>query len=308
MNSTKVHVTKTQKILGNLAFFIGVTIWSTMFPATEYLLINWDPVAITFVRMGGGALVLLAAFALLENVSSTLQGAPWGKIFLLGIIGVSVSTLLFAWGIKLSSAIAAALIATTGPIVATLITRFMYSEPLRKGVVLGVLLAVAGGICAALGSGGHFEQFKGGELFVLMAMSLWVWYSYNCQRWLPNFPQIGIAALTVTAGALGFAMYVGIAEFSGIDDIRFGTSIDEWMILGWLSIGPASTSIFLWHFGVSRIGVTIGAMYQNLVPIVVVLISISLGQYPTMMHLLAGVLIISGVLYLQIRNLRKDPE
>ena len=306
MNSPKVHVTKTQKLLGNFAFFIGVTIWSTMFPATEYLLINWDPVAITFVRMGGGALVLLVAFTLLEDVSSTLQAAPWGKIFLLGIIGVSASTLLFAWGIKLSSAIAAALIATTGPIVATLITRFLYSEPLRRGIVLGVLLAVSGGICAVLGSGDRFDQFKGGEFLVLMAMSLWVWYSYNCQRWLPDFPQIGIAALTVTAGALGFATYVGVAEFSGFDDIRFGTSIHEWMILGWLSIGPASTSIFLWHFGVSRIGVTIGSMYQNLVPIVVVLISISLGQYPTMMHLIAGVLIISGVLYTQILNLPKN--
>ena len=172
MNSTKVHVTKTQKILGNLAFFIGVTIWSTMFPATEYLLINWDPIAITFVRMGGGALVLLAAFALLEDVSSTLQGAPWGKIFLLGIIGVSVSTLLFAWGIKLSSAIAAALIAATGPIVATLITRFAYSEPLRKGIVLGVLLAVAGGICAVLGSGDHFEQFKNLVAIVVVLISI----------------------------------------------------------------------------------------------------------------------------------------
>ena len=48
--------------------------------------------------------------------------------------------------------------------------------------------------------------------------------------------------------------------------------------------------------------------FKNLVPIVVVLISIPLGRYPTMMHLVAGALIISGVLYLQIRNLRKDPE
>ena len=99
MNSTKVHVPKNQKIPGNLAFLVGVAIWSTMFPATEYLLINMDPVAIVFVRMSGGALVLLAAFALLEDVSSILQTAPWGKIFLLGIVGVSGSTLLFAWGI-----------------------------------------------------------------------------------------------------------------------------------------------------------------------------------------------------------------
>ena len=74
-------------------------------------------------------------------------------------------------------------------------------------------------------------------------------------------------------------------------------------MIGWLSIGPASTSIFLWHFGVSRVGVTIGSMYQNLVPIIVVLITISLGRYPTYLHLIAGVLIIAGVLYTQIRNL-----
>jgi drug/metabolite transporter (DMT)-like permease len=306
MSSRKVYTTKAQKILGNLAFFFGVIIWSTMFPATEYLLINWDPVAITFVRMSGGMLVLLVAFALLEDVSPKLRVAPWSKIFLLGICGVSVSTLLFAWGIKLSSAISAALIATTGPIVATLITRFLYSEPLRKGIVFGVFLAVAGGICAVLGSGNRFDQFKGGEILVLLAMSLWVWYSYNCQRWLPGFPQIGIAALTVAAGALGFATYVGIAELSGFDEIRFGTGIREWMVVGWLSIGPASTSIFLWHFGVSRIGVTVGAMYQNLVPIVVVMISISIGQHPTIMHLMAGALIISGVLYTQLRNLPKN--
>ena len=101
-------------------------------------------------------------------------------------------------------------------------------------------------------------------------------------------------------------MYVGVADFLGFDDIRFGTSLREWMILGWLAIGPVSTTIFLWHFGVSRIGVTVGAMYQNLAPIVVVLISISIGRYPSILHLVGGLLIISGVLYTQIRNLPQD--
>ncbi len=56
------------------------------------------------------------------------------------------------------------------------------------------------------------------------------------------------------------------------------------------------------YFGVSRVGVTIGSMYHNLVPIVVVLISISLGRYPSLLHLLAGALIIAGVVYIQLRN------
>ena len=100
MNSAQNHPNKSQKVLGNLAFFVGVTIWATHFPATEYLLTNWDPAAISLLRISGGALVLLVAFALSQGASSIPHEAPGGKFFLLGIIGVSVSTLLFAWGIK----------------------------------------------------------------------------------------------------------------------------------------------------------------------------------------------------------------
>ena len=302
MRAETTTMTTQQKVLGNFSFFCGVCIWSTMFPATEYLLNNWDPVAITFVRMSGGGLVLLVVFALLEDVSATLRAAPWGKIVLLGIVGVALSTFLFAWGIQLSSAVAGALIAATGPIVAALIG-VVFKQPLQKGIVLGILLAVSGGICAALANGAGTADFRGGEIVVLLAMAIWVWYSYNCQRWLKGLSQVSIAALTVATGSIGFAAYVAIAELSGFHDVRFGTELKEWLLIGWLSIGPASTAIFLWHFGVSRVGVTIGSMYQNLVPIIVVLITISLGRYPSYLHLIAGVLIIAGVLYTQIRNL-----
>ena len=63
-------------------------------------------------------------------------------------MGVALSTFLFAWGIQLSSAVAGALIAATGPIVAALIG-VVFKQPLQKGILLGILLAVSGGICAA---------------------------------------------------------------------------------------------------------------------------------------------------------------
>jgi hypothetical protein len=50
--------------------------------------------------------------------------------------------------------------------------------------------------------------------------------------------------------------------------------------------------------------VTIGSMYHSLVPIVVVLVNISPGRYPS---LLTGTLIIAGVVYTQLRNFPASP-
>ena len=296
------QVKSADKVLANISFLFGVAIWATMFPSTEYLLNSWDPVSVAFARLSGGGVILFIVFAMSGGFRVALETIAWNKVFLLGIVGVSLSTLLLTLGIKLSSSLTAALVATTGPILATLLMRIVYSEPLRRGIFIGITLAVSGGIFAVMGGDTRIDNIRGGEIFILMGISLWHWYSYNCQRWLPNISQVGIAALTVTAGALGLAAYIIFTALLGIYDMPAGPTRDEWLILGWLSVGPACLSIFLWHFGVSRVGVTVGSMYQNLVPIVVVLISISLGQYPNTLHLIGGVLIISGVLYIQTRN------
>jgi hypothetical protein len=50
--------------------------------------------------------------------------------------------------------------------------------------------------------------------------------------------------------------------------------------------------------------VTIGSMYHSLVPIVVVLVNISPGRYPS---LLTGTLIIAAVVYTQLCNFSATP-
>ncbi|MDH3691313.1 MAG: DMT family transporter [Gammaproteobacteria bacterium] len=292
------------KVAGNVGLMVSTSIWATMFPVTESLLQTWDPIAITAGRLTGGAIILLTALALTGNFGRAITNVPWGKLILLGIVGVSISTLALAYGIKHSGAVESALIATTSPILATLLVYLFYSEPLRKGIVGGVLLAVAGGICTVFADGQGLEGFQGGELFILAALSMWIWYSYNCQRWLRGIPQLGIAALTVAAGALVLDIWIALAELMKLTNVSFDTSSNQLILVGYLALGPASFSLFLWHFGVSRIGITVASMYGNLVPIVVVLIAVAFGRYPTVLHLIGGALIISGVLYAQLRNLK----
>ena len=88
------------KALANLAFFIGVAVWATMFPSTEYLLSTWDPITIAFVRVGIGGSILVCIFALFDGSQLNLRQIPWRKVFFLGILGVSGSTVLVTFGIK----------------------------------------------------------------------------------------------------------------------------------------------------------------------------------------------------------------
>ena len=93
------------KVLANLAFFIGVAVWATMFPSTEYLLSAWDPVTIAFVRLGIGGLILVCIFAAFEGLRINTSKLPWRKVFILGILGVSGSTVLVTLGINFSSSL-----------------------------------------------------------------------------------------------------------------------------------------------------------------------------------------------------------
>ena len=78
---TSKHAKTTEKALANLSFLIGVTIWATMFPATEYLLSTWDPVSLAFARLIGGGLILLVAFTMSNDFKAVLREIAWTKIF-----------------------------------------------------------------------------------------------------------------------------------------------------------------------------------------------------------------------------------
>jgi drug/metabolite transporter (DMT)-like permease len=72
-------------------------------------------------------------------------------------------------------------------------------------------------------------------------------------------------------------------------------------------MGAVSVALgnFLWHYGVSRVGVIIASMYGNLIPIIAVLMTlIWFGTAPTQGQVLGGLMIIAGVLYAQFRALR----
>ena len=294
------QVSAQQKVAGNFMLAFGTSVWATHFLVTDSLLQTWDPYFVTAGRLLSATFFLMTAYAI-QTRGRPLRRIPWRPALILGTAGISISTVCLTLGVKHAGPVSAAIVAATAPIVAAFVARVVFGARLGLAVLFGAVVAVAGGTVAALGTrAGGSEALRGGEWFILAAVTLFTWYSIGAQRWLSGITQLGISAITIMVGGLTILIALPILVGLGIAEARF--DLDGRSVLGvlYLGAGPASFALFTWHWGISRVGVTIASIYSNLAPVVVVLIRMIQGEPPTSFHLMGGALIIVGVLAAQL--------
>ena len=289
-----------QKLAGNAVIALGVSVWATHFLVTDVLLQTWDPYFITAARLLSGTMFLMIAYGFATQ-GHPLRHIPWKAALLLGVVGISGSTVFLTLGVKYAGPVPAAIVSAASPIVAAFVARVGFRIPLTFAVLLGAAVAMAGGVFAALGSGdGDVGGFRGGELMILLAITIFTWYSIGAQRWLSSISQLGITAITIMIGGLSMLVALPLLVGLGIAEARYSF---DWESLGYilfLGAGPASFALFTWHWGISRIGVTVGSIYSNLAPVVVVIIRMIQGEPPTIDHLIGVLRIIPGVFIAQL--------
>ena len=161
------------------------------------------------------------------------------------------------------------------------------------------MLAVGGGLVVVFGSGDAVD-FKGGELLVMLSTVTWTWYSIGAQRWLIGLTQLQIAALTMAPGATALVTTAVIVSSTGLAELSLDFSPPTLALLIYLGALPIGVGNWLWHHGVSRVGIHVATMYINMIPIAAVLVSIAFGSFPGPHHLIGGIIIVAGVSYTQL--------
>lgn len=294
-------------IAANLGLLLMVILWGAMFPALERILQSWDVLSATAGRHTVAVLVLLVALSVRERGMPVRGRLPWARLFLLGFFGMTVTSLLTTFSVQLSSGVSAAIASATNPITSAITARLLYRVPLLPGIVIGSALSSVGGLVSAFGGSGTAMEFRGGELLIIAANVLWTWYSMMAQRWLAGFSQLHISGLTAVTGLLGLYVVIGLLYGLGVAEPRADWSLEPVLLLVFAGAIAIAVGNSLWHFGVSRIGVTIAAMYGNLIPVVAAVIAFWAGTQPTMAQLVGAGVIIAGVLYAQVMALRRRP-
>jgi drug/metabolite transporter (DMT)-like permease len=304
--TTQRPLSLPELLAANLGLLLMIASWGAFFPILERLLRHWDFYSATLGRQLFGSLVLAISVLAFRRREPLPAAIPWRGILILGGVGVSIGSLLTSTGVLLSDGLSAAIISTTNPVGSALTAALLYREPLGRGLIIGTVLSVIGGLVSVIGdlasAGAHF---RGGEILIVIANVLWTWMSMAAQRWLKGFSQLQITAFTVAAGTFWLLALAPAVFLSGAAQMRIDLSVEALSMVAFAGIVPIALGNFCWHYGVSRVGIVVASMYNNLLPAAALAVTVMFGGAFTWLQLAGSAIILAGVITAQLLAMRR---
>jgi len=236
----------------------------------------------------------------------------WLHLLLLGLLGVGTYNALQYLALVTTTPINVTLIAASSPVWMLGVGALLYGEhPRRRQIVgavfslAGVLLVIARGDPSVLAR----VQFVAGDLYVLVAIITWAFYSWMLARppasmRAPERPGWNWAEFLLVQTLFGL---LGAGAAAGAE-LAHGTPPMVWN--GWVlaallyvAVGPSIVAYRCWGLGIAAGGPALAAFFANLTPVFAALMSAALlGEPPRWFHALAFALIVAGIVVSSARR------
>jgi len=294
--------------LANASLAGAVLLWASYYPVMEALLESWDALVLSAVRLALSAALLAGLWLAREGRSALGVPLPWLRLWVLGGCGFAAFVLLTAVGIRHAGAAPAALVTAMNPALAVLLAWLVYAQHPCRRTQVAVALGIGGGVLVVLGGGGGgaLHIWRGGEILVLLANIAWIGFSLAVQRRPPGLSLLGITALSASTGAVWAAAALGLALALGLTEPRFDLAPLSTGLVAYSALTSAGLAWVFWSHGVAHLGITVAALYGNLVPVLAVGLSLAFGGALAPAQWAGGALIVAGVAAAQWRGMGRD--
>lgn len=281
---------------------LATLFWAGNYVVGEQVVTVVDPLSLTWWRWVLSALPLLVVAQALERPDWRALARRWRTLLLLGLLGVAGYPLLLYAALERTSASSAAVINATNPAVivvaAVLIGQATATWRTWAGMALGlagVLLVLTGGDVGRLLA----LRFNTGDLVMLLAVLTWTAYTLLGRR-------VGIPPLASTAAQVLLGVLV-LTPFTFAAGLDLPPDPPSWAGVIYIVLGPSIGSYLCWNLAVSQVSPTVAGVSMNLVTVFTLVIAAILGQPPTLVQVVGGVLVIGGVLLASVRRRTGGP-
>lgn len=314
----------TSRAWADASLLLTTILWGVNISVVKWATFHADPLAFNALRLVVATLTLgvIARFVPsarpappLVSSSDTGNSAPspsdvappspfpWLRAILFASLNGVVYPLLFMYGIQRTEAGNTALLLATMPIWTAGFSRLFLGERLPRLTWIGLLTSLSGTI-VVIAAGGRVSlslEDMLGNLLILMAAMAWGGATVVSGPLMNRISPLRLAFYTSLATTpLHLILYAGKlpATIAALDQPML---LAAFLYSGALSTGVAYAT---WHYGVSKLGASHAAVYQNLVTLVAVTFAVLvLGEALLASQVVGGAILFVG-LYLMRRGRR----
>lgn len=280
----------------NLLCMASMVVWAAGLPAAELLIGILPPLPLAAARMTLAATVLLPIWWLAEP--GTIRRANWGAGLMVGAL-LGIGAVLLVIGQGMTDPVTVAIISAAMPVIGTLIEVALDGRRLTAGLVIGIVLSLAGAL-VALDPGEGKLQFGLGALIMFGSVILFTVGSRLTVTAFPAASPLGRTTITLTAAALiTVAAALADAARGGPRADWAAMDLKAWGALALFGIGGLALSQLLWIKALGRLGIALSSLHLNATPFYVMLILFALGGSWNWWQALGAALVAIGVLAAQ---------
>lgn len=269
-------------------------LWASSTVATKFALHSCDLFLLTFIRFITVSVVLLSYTYIIKNKSSRFPSkAEFKKVFILGILNVTIYMSGFLIAIKYVSAGLISLITSVNPLLLILFSAIFYKRKLTPFEITGIVLAVLGLVLASIPNLYHSHATLQGILALIagiIALSTGSIYYANSGLTLK---KMEVNTWQITIGGI---LFLPVVLWNGDHNFLI-TDTNFFLSIAWLIVPVSIVAYAMWLYLLQKDSVKAG-LWLFLTPALGYLMAIIILREKITVYGVAGsLLVVSGLLY-----------
>ncbi|NMB12420.1 MAG: EamA family transporter [Firmicutes bacterium] len=283
---------------GYLWLFFTVTIFSTYEVVGRLFAEDIHPLWVNAIRFSIGGLVLLPlALKNIREQELSLHARDFLALFGLGFLNAGVCMSLMQYSLRYTEASTAAVLISSNPLFVSLLSIFIFKEPLTKEKIAALLLGIAGMILVA---GGIQAESNLGPILATAASVVWAIYTVAGKRLSQRYGSLVSNSLSFLLGG-GFLAILSLALHLPLTGIQ-GNNL---LLLVYLGVVVTGIGYYAFFTGLLYLDTTIGAAVFFFKPVLATLFAFLLLGEPITTNKIAGTMVILAAMGLVMPPMKK---
>jgi len=285
-------------IIGAIFLSLAASIWGAMYVVVKVVVEVVPPLELVWMRYLI-AVIALGIIGIMMRQSWKIAKKDWLIIFLVGLIGNTISIVTQEMGTMLSTAQMGAIITATTPAFMVVFARLILKESITLKKCLSIALATIG-VGIVVGNGQIDVTQQLGGLYLLFAALTWALMSVFVKKVPSHYSQIVVTTYTSMIAVMLLTPFV----LPRLKNLDLASVLQPTISGGLLYLGIISTAggFLLWNKGLQLMNASSGGLFFFFQPIVGTFLGwLLLGETIGLSFWIGSLLIFSGV-FIVIRD------